>query len=200
MPSRFAPPSGPQVLYKGGMEFEELVTVRRSIRRFQSRPVEDETLSRLLHAALTAPSAGNTQPYEIVVVRREETRAALAHAALGQRFLAQAPVILVFLHDVPRSAAAYGSRGADLYVVQDTAIACAYAQLAATALGLGACWVGAFHPEAVARAIQAPAHLEPAVLLALGYPDERPRPPGRRPFAEVVKQESAHPPTPRRAL
>jgi len=181
------------------MDFEELVAARRSVRRFQSRPVDDETLSRVLRATLTAPSAGNTQPYEIVVVRREETRATLAHAALGQRFLADAPAILVFLHDVPRSVAAYGSRGADLYVIQDTAIACAYAQLAATALGLGACWVGAFYPEAVARAVQAPAHLEPAVLLALGYPDEHPRPTGRRPLAEVVSQESAHPPTPRRA-
>jgi nitroreductase len=171
------------------MDFFELVASRRSVRRFQPREIEQTRLERLLGCMVAAPSAGNLQPYRVAVVQRPAVREAIARAALGQRFLAQAPVVLVFLQDPDRSAGTYGSRGAELYVVQDTAIACCYAQLAAAALGLGACWVGAFDPAAVARAVGAPAHLVPAALLALGYPDEDPAPTGRLPLQELVWRE-----------
>ena len=169
------------------MDFFELVTGRRSVRRFQQREIEKTKLDRVLRCAVAAPSAGNLQPYEIVVVQRRETREAIA---AGQPFLAQAPAVLVFLHDPGCSAATYGARGAELYVIQDTAIACAYAQLCAASIGLGSCWVGAFHSAQVARAIRAPQHLLPAALLALGYPDEQPAPTGRRSFDVIVRRES----------
>ena len=178
------------MLYKEDMDFHELATKRRSVRRFKSDPVEEEKLIKVLRCALAAPSAGNIQPYEIVVVRRKATRTAIAEAALGQQFLAHAPVVLIFLQDSQRSAATYGSRGTDLYATQDTAIACAYAQLAAADLGLGACWVGAFYPETVARLIAAPRHLVPVALLVLGYTDEQPKATGRRPAEDMVKRES----------
>ncbi len=131
------------------MRFQEAVQGRRSIRAFEPRAIEDDKLSLILETVDAAPSAGNLQAYEVVVVKDPDTRQALSRAALGQAQVARAPVVLVFLAHPLRSAAKYGSRGADLYSVQDATIACAYAQLAATDLGLSSCWIGAFSPEPV---------------------------------------------------
>jgi nitroreductase len=115
--------------------------------------VEAEKVAQVLAAANAAPSAGNLQGYEIFRVTHEKERAALAHAALDQFFVAQAPVVLVFCANQARSAAKYRERGARLYAIQDATIACAFAMLAATALGLGTVWVGAFDDAAVRRVL-----------------------------------------------
>lgn len=175
------------------MDFFDVVKARHSIRAYQARDVAQDDLAAILGCANTAPSAGNLQPYEIVVVRDLQARQALARAAKGQSFLAQAPVVLVFLQHPARSAATYGSRGAELYCVQDTAIACAYAQLAATRLGLATCWVGAFHPEPVARLLGAPPGLIPVALVSLGYAAERPVPARRRRLDDLVHNETFRP-------
>jgi nitroreductase len=172
------------------MEFLEVIRSRRSVRAYQAKPVEEDKLRRILACATAAPSAGNLQAYGIVVVTDGPTRRALARAALDQAFIAQAPVVLVFFQDPGRSALKYGRRGAELYSLQDATIACAYAQLAATALGLGSCWVGAFDEAEVCRLLKAPVGWRPVALLPIGYPAEVPLPVGRRPLAEVVRWES----------
>jgi nitroreductase len=151
--------------------------------------VEPEKLRQLLEAASAAPSAGNLQAYEIAVVRDPELKEAISRSALGQRALVHAPVDLVFLQDPSRSASKYGQRGTELYAVQDATIACAYAQLAATALGLASVWIGAFHPDPIRRLLEAPAHLQPVALLALGYADETPEVTGRRSLDDLVVWE-----------
>ena len=87
-----------------------------------------------------------------------------------------------------RSAMKYGRRGQDLYALQDATIAGAYAQLAATALGLGSTWVGAFHEEAVRRAVGIPAVEIPVAILPIGYPGETPGPTPRRRLADVARE------------
>ena len=119
------------------------------MRAFQDREVSQEKLDTILRAANRAPSAGDLQAYSIVVVRKPEARQALAQAAVDQQFVAEAPVVLVFLADPKRSGEKYGHRGEGLYAIQDAAIACAYAQLAAHDVGLTACWVGAFRKKDV---------------------------------------------------
>jgi len=93
---------------------------------------------RIQRSANCAPSAGNLQAYEIYSVSRRATLEALAQASLGQGFVAQAPVTLVFCANPARTVRRYGKRGTSLYRIHDATIACAYAQLAATALGLAA--------------------------------------------------------------
>ena len=168
------------------MDFFEAVETRRSIRSYQPRDVEEEKLSALLRAANAAPSAGNLQAYEIVVVRNAQAKQALCDAGLGQTFIAKAPVVLVFLQNPARAATVYGRRGVELYSSQDTAIACAYVQLAATSLGLATCWVGAFHPGQVSRLIKAPPEMIPVALLPVGYADETPHPTSRRHLEDLV--------------
>ena len=170
------------------MDFFELIRARCSIRAYQPRPVEAGKLTRILEAANRAPSAGNLQAYKIVIVHDAATRKALSRAALHQDSLAQAPVVLAFLAHLDASAAKYGNRGATLYSLQDATIACAYAQLAASALGLGSVWVGAFNDEAVGDALKVRAGWRPVGLLSIGYPAETPEPTSRRPLNELVEE------------
>ncbi len=162
-----------------------MIRKRRSVRAFASRAVEADKVTRVLEAANAAPSAGNLQGYEIFRITREKERAALARAALDQFFIAQAPVVLVFCANPARSAAKYRERGARLYAVQDATIACAFAMLAATALGLGTCWVGAFNDAAVERVLGCRG-LVPVAILPIGYPAEQPEPAPRRPLSDLV--------------
>jgi len=166
--------------------FFRVVRARHSIRAFADRPVAAEMLQAILDAANRAPSAGNLQAYAIYVVTNPAARGALARAAFDQAFVGQAPVALVFCAHPARSAWKYGERGRTLYCVQDATIACAYAQLAAAALGLATVWVGAFDEEAVRRALGADRDLRPVAVLPIGYPAEEPEITGRRPLESLV--------------
>lgn len=168
------------------MEFAELIEERHSIRAFAEREVKQATLEEILLAARRAPSAGNLQAYKVAVAREPSLRRRLARAALDQEFVAQAPVVLVFLADPQASADKYGKRGQSLYAVQDATIACAYAQLAACSAGLGACWVGAFHEDEARKALGVGQNLRPVALLPIGYASEVPKITPRRPLSEMV--------------
>lgn len=122
--------------------FEEIVLSRRSIRAFKDRPVESEKVKAVVEAAHAAPCAGGLQSYRIVCVTRPKDRRELARAASGQEFVGQAPVIVVFLADLPRSSDKFGEQRARLFAIQDATIACAYPQLRAHDMGLGSTWVG----------------------------------------------------------
>ena len=173
------------------MDFWEAVRGRVSVRTYQpDRPVPDHLIGQLLAAAIRAPSAGNRQPWHFVVVRDGETRSELALAAYGQSFVAQAPVVIVVCADPDRSRARYGARGREFYCLQDTAAATENLLLAAVALGLGACWVGAFDERAATAALKLRRHLRPVALIPVGYPVKRVAP---------RDDHSLHP-TPRRDL
>lgn len=105
---------------------------------------------------------------------------ALAGAAGNQECVAAAPPALVFCAHPARSAPRYGERGKHLHALQDATIACTFAVLAATALGLGSVWVGAFDEDAVARVITAPKTVIPVAILPIGYAAEKPASTPRR--------------------
>ena len=98
------------------MNVLEAINARQSIRAYQSKPIEAAKLDAVLAAANRAASAANLQAYRIYVVRDEARKQALVAAAAGQKFLASAPVVLVFAVDPARSAVKYGPRGAHLYL------------------------------------------------------------------------------------
>ncbi|MCG0278727.1 MAG: nitroreductase family protein [Thermanaeromonas sp.] len=168
-------------------EVLSVIKERRSIRRFKPDPVPEEILNTLLEAACAAPSAGNVQPWLFYRVHRAEIKEALAKAALGQKFVAQAPVVIVVCADLNRASATYGERGRTLYCLQDTAAAITNLMLAATSLGLGTCWVGAFDEGAVSHVLELPPHIRPVAMIPLGYPAHSPSPTARRSLSEVVK-------------
>ena len=168
------------------MNVLEAINERQSIRAYQSRPVEPERLEAVLSAASRAPSAANLQSYQIYVVRDEARKQALAAAAAGQKFLATAPVVLVFATDPARSAAKYGPRGDQVYCMQDACAAVCNAMLAAVEFGLGTCWVDAVDEASAGKAIDLPAGQRAAVILPLGYPAEQPPRTTRRALSDLV--------------
>ena len=168
------------------MDVLEVIKGRRSVREFKPDPVKDDDLRKILDAGRLAPSAGNCQPSEFIVVKDPSVKRGLARAALEQAFIAEAPVVIVVCANVTRTSRRYGRRGEELYCVQDTAAATQNMLLAAHSLGYGACWVGAFDDDAVAEVIRTPPEVRPVAIIPLGRPAERPRPPSRRPLSEIV--------------
>lgn len=171
------------------MEFFETIRKRRSIRKFEKCEIEEEKLQKILEAANISPSAGNLQGYEIIVVKEKMRKEALKEAARGQGFISEAPVVLVFCANGPRSSAKYEQRGEKLYSIQDATIACSYAQLAATDLGLGSVWVGAFDNKLADDIVKAPEGVRSVAILPLGYYLKDPPARPRRPLDDLVKAE-----------
>lgn len=172
------------------MDIFEIFKLRRSIRAFTEEDVSDEQIEKILEAARWAPSAGNIQPWEFIVVRRPDIKRDLARAALNQTFIEEAPVVIVACADEIRSGRIYGNRGVNLYCIQDTAAAIENMLLAACALGLGACWVGAFDEEAARKVLRIPRGVRPVAMIPVGYPAEKPSPPRKRPLKEIVHYET----------
>lgn len=171
------------------MELLEAIKGRRSIRRFTGGEIPDEDLNTILNAAIRAPSAGNLQPWEFIIVKNEETKKKLARAALGQTWMTKAHVIIVVCANIPRTARYYGERGRSLYCIQDTAAAIQNMLLTVHALGYGACWVGAFSESEVKEILEIPEHVRPVALIPIGEPKENPPPRPRIPLEKVVHHE-----------
>jgi len=168
----------------------EAIKERRSIRAFTDEKVSEKDVERLIDAARWAPSAGNTQPLELVVVKDKEMKRKLSEAALNQTFIQKAPVVIVVCADLNRSSRGYGSRGKNLYSLQDTAAATENILLAAQELGLATCWVGAFRDKEVAKAVKAPKNMKPVAIVPVGHPAERPLAPPKRSVNEIVHYET----------
>lgn len=170
------------------MTLFEAIHARQSVRAYQDKPVSAEQLNAILAAANQSPSAGNVQAFEIVLLRDRGPIGALAGQTFNQPFIAQAPVVMVFCADPARSGAKYGAAGEQLFCVQDATIATAYAQLAATALGLATCWIGAFEEQRVASYLGLRAGLRPVAILPIGWPAETPPRLPRRELGDLVRE------------
>jgi len=168
----------------------EAIKKRRSVRAYTSEEVSDDKVEMLIEAARLAPSAGNVQPWEFVIVKNAETKQRLSDAALHQTFIEKAPVVIVVCADVARSSWGYGNRGANLYCLQDTAAATENMLLAAQALELATCWVGAFHEDEVAKVINTPMNVRPVAIIPVGHPAETTRVRPKRSLREIVHHET----------
>lgn len=193
------------------MDFFDVIRGRRSVRSFKARPVQGKDIETCLEAARLAPSATNAQPWRLLVARSPQKLAALAAAGHNQPCLQQAPVITVLLGDrsVYRKRLRRAKELADVGAVNpetmkslesrykdkpeasreenDMAIRCQcmlageHYVLAAAALGLGCCWVGAFDADQVCQALGLdPKQNFPVALLPTGVAAEETPPPRPR--------------------
>jgi nitroreductase len=152
------------------VDFWQVIKKRHCCRSFDStKKVDEKLIKKILEAGRIAPSAGGIHPEVFIVIKESKIKNQLAKAALGQYFIAQAPVILVICADVNKTKAKYGRRGEELYVIQDTAAAAENIFLAATDLGLSACWVGAFDEKEVQRILNLESDIRPLVLMPVGH-------------------------------
>lgn len=166
--------------------FFNLIENRSSVRAFQKKEIEEEKVKSILESVIKAPSAGNLQSYRIYEVTGLEKKYSLGKAAYEQIFISEAPMCLVFCADKGRARTRYGERGERLYSIQDATIAALYAVLAAEALELASCWIGAFDTDAVSALLNPENDMLPVVILPIGYPAETPVKTGRRDINEIL--------------
>lgn len=154
------------------LDFFEVVDKRFSARKYLKKDVEKRLIDMVIETSEKAPSAGNLKAYDILLVTEQKAKEELSKAAYNQSFVSEAPALLIFCALPSKSASVYGKRGAELYSIQDATIAASYAQLAATALGLATCWVGAFNEDRV-KGILGLHEEKPIAIMPLGFSSEK---------------------------
>ena len=171
------------------MDFETVVKRRRMCREFLEREVPQQKIDRILDLASRYPSAGHTEPQEFIVVHNRRMKEDLAHAALDQMFVAQAPLVIVVVSDVRRSARRYGERGVRFFSIIDGAFVAMLILLAVVEEGLGACFVGSFYDEQVQEVLSLPQEVRPIGIIPIGYCAEGPRKFQRRSREQIVHRD-----------
>jgi len=166
------------------MDLMEAIKTRRSIRRYKPIPVPEGLLKEVLNAARLAPSAVNAQPWKIVIVRDEQTKLKLAAASNNQKFIAQAPFVLVAC-GIPDDAFPTVGGYMSSHVI-DVSIAIDHLTLAAHSVGLGTCWIASFKEDRVREILGIPEDVRVIALTPLGYPDEAPDRTDRKNLEELV--------------
>jgi len=168
------------------LDIFQVMRDRRSIRRYQDVPVDNDKIEQVLEAARLAPSWKNMQCWRFLVVREQSARELLLGAIPednpGKKAIAAAPVSILVCADPSESDVENGIP----YFVADTAIAFEHLCLAAHALGLGTCWIGWYDERKIKQALGVPEHIRVVGMTPLGYPDQQPKPRPRKELAEIA--------------
>lgn len=168
------------------MEIFKAIKERRSIRSFQKKDISSGIIDTLADALIWAPSAGNLQARKFFFIKDAKLKKGIVSAALGQSFIAEAPLVIVGCTDA-RISGRYGERGVTLYSIQDVAASIMGMMLVAYENGLGTVWVGAFDEGEVFNLLNLPEHLRPVAIVPVGYPIRIPPPPPRVSRREAVE-------------
>ena len=156
---------------------------RRSIRRFKPDPVEKAKIDMLIEAARWAPSAGNAQPWEFVVITDRETIQELKTVMTGvMGNMKEGPLLILLCIDKNRETA---WTGYDIGCALQNILLCAHS------LGLGACAIGGFDEEMIAQLLELPENFTPCLFVTAGYPEKRVEAPKRRSIDDIVLKEVA---------
>ncbi|PKL27623.1 MAG: hypothetical protein CVV46_10675 [Spirochaetae bacterium HGW-Spirochaetae-2] len=170
--------------------------------RFEAVRIGPQDLQELLEAVGCAPSNANCQPWELIVTEASAMKATMAEALLDAQFrpvlpgerevqwFIDAPLVLTVAIDRLRAKAKAGAMGADRFALVDIGCACTCLLLRAAELGIGATIVREFDRTRIATVLGLPAHVDPVVLLVLGYSVEAPRERPRLRVDEYVHLES----------
>ncbi len=161
----------------------DVMSRRRSTRKFESKAIEEWKIEKILAAADTAPTAGNFQGFEIFHVKDTKMKEKLVGAANKQSYV-NAPLVLIYCKNPSRVKLNFSKKMLTKFAIQDATLAAAYSQLAATALGLSSIWIGMIDEEKVAKIIGT--KLVPSSILCIGYPTKQKLPKSRRNLSELI--------------
>ena len=174
------------------MNFQKLVKTRYSVRGYRPDPVEDKKLQKILEAVRLAPTAHNVQPFQLIVIHTQGKEAELGRI-FTRPWFTQAPIVIAIC-GLPSQA--WVRKDGKNYCDVDVTIAMDHLIMAATDLGLGTCWIGAFDPAAAREVLGLPPEVEPIVFTPLGYPsltspntERAAAPKKRKPLEEIVRYE-----------
>lgn len=149
------------------MEFEQVIRSRYSVRAYQSRPIPEDVLNRIVDAFILAPTAANRQAFGLIIIPTVGREQDLRRIYGAEWFAAQAPIVVAVCTE---PAKCWVRRDGKNYADVDAAIAFEHLILAATDEGLGTCWVGAFDPTAAREVLGLPDGIEPVAFTPVGYP------------------------------
>lgn len=170
------------------MSLLNIIKRRYSVRNYLPDTIEFEKINAVLEAGRLAPSAVNFQPWHFVVIQSPEALSAI-HECYHREWFNTAPACIVICGDHNQG----WKRAADKkdHTDIDIAITTDHMTLMATALGLGTCWVCNFDVEKTKQTLKLPDHLEPIVLLPIGYPASSEIPDKKRkPLQEIVSYDT----------
>jgi len=168
------------------MDTFQVIKSRRSVRKFLDRKIPDVVLYAILEAGNAAPAAGNHPNWKFIIVEDKETKKAIARAALKQDWIAQAPVIVVACSDPASLVREYGAKARETFAAHNVAAAIQNMLLAAANFGIGSTWIGAFAETPIRKECRIPDNIDIIAVIPFGYAAERPVPPSRPYFADVL--------------
>jgi len=150
------------------MDIFNAIKTRKSVRKYIEKPVEQEKLEQILTAAQLAPSWRNGQCWKFVVATDVEKKKSLIRctSVFNQSWMGKEYAVIVACGDPAQS----GNRNQQQYYLVDVAIAMEHLVLAATALGLGTCWIGGFEENEIKELLNIPENFRVVAMTALGYP------------------------------
>ncbi len=166
------------------MDIVEAIKARRHVTKFRRTPLPEEVVSDIFKSVRLAPSVGNAQPWKFVLATDEELKARLAVAAGNQKWIAEAPVVIVALGLLDESDSLVGTYMSSYPV--DVAFALDHLFLVAASHGLGTAYVNTFDEDRVTELVSAPPQAKVVGIIPLGYPAEKPESSGRKNFSEIV--------------
>ncbi len=175
----------------------EWIRTRRSIRKYENKPVEDEKLAQVLESARLAPSGSNTQPWHFIVIKSDSKRRELTQASHNQKWMLTAPIFIACVADIrsriPENVELNlreDSPQVELkQIIRDTSIAVEHMVLEAESLGLGTCWVAWFTQDQIRPILNIPADKYVLCILTLGYAAEAPKQRPRKLLEEIIHYE-----------
>ncbi|MFB0567327.1 MAG: nitroreductase family protein [Candidatus Bathyarchaeia archaeon] len=166
------------------MDVLEAIRSRRSVRKYKPEAVPDDLVEKILEAAVWAPSGSNIQPWNFIVIRDRKVLGMVRKISPG--YFGDAPLAILVCSDKERAYKLGGELGRDYLSVADCAVAVQNMLLASYASGLGTCIVKSFSSTAIKHILEIPDRIEPELLVIVGYPDQSPKPPPRRPLEEIT--------------
>jgi nitroreductase len=163
------------------MDLDSILELIENVRKYEVKDIDDNDIKEILEVSKKTPSAANTQPWEIVLVK--ENKKELAECTLDpllreedsmkQIWIKDAPIILLICIDVKRARARFGSTGENIFAIQDTAVLIHNMRLKAAEKGLASCWVREINPQKIKERFNLPLFVKPVSVLTIGYSPEK---------------------------
>ncbi len=171
------------------MDFFDVISQRRSIRKYKDDPVPRDMIEQIMETARLAPSWHNNQCWRFIVVTDPESKEAVHDAVSDEnpckKGLKQAPVAILACASPEDS----GRRDGKDYYLVDVGIALEHVCLAAKALGLGTCWIGVIDEKLLREKFGVPENFRVVAMTPLGYPDKDPSQRPRKDLSELAFRE-----------
>jgi len=179
----------------------ELLQSHRSIRKFDDRPIDQETINTIIASGQAAATSSNVQATTVIQVSDPQVREKLAAAAGGQKYVETSGAFFVFCADLKRSAQACEQQGGEysrgmtehfIIATVDVALFAQNCTIAAESLGMGICYIGGLrnNPAEVSELLQLPDDVYPVFGLCIGYPEQDPEIKPRLPLDAILMQNT----------